>query len=180
MTKLNSTGSFWQESNGEYWSYDTKLTDNYKGYKIFNYTYYSATTRKHQCYVNRVYNYDIALHCCSYGNWDCLEMIKKEIQDLKHQLEKRQSQRNTTKKKEDINYLTNQINLLENIIKEDAAENKENDWFNDFENTWNELSEENKQHVRNGLGGNLITSVGQAKNITGVMKMMSAFQQLGI
>ena len=107
-------------------------------------------------------------------------MIEREIQDLKHQLEKRQSQKNTEKKKQDINYLTNQIDLLENIIKEDTAENKENDWFNDFENTWNELSEDNKQHVRNGLGDNLITNVEQAKNITGVMKMMSAFQQLGI
>ena len=179
MTRLNSTGSL-SYLNGSYWSYNTKLTDSYKGYNIFNDTYYSATTRKHQCYVNREYNYDIALHCCSYGDWNCLEMIKREIQDLKYKLEKRQSQRNTAKKKEDINYLNNQIKFLEDVIKEDTADNKENDWFNDFENTWNELSEENKQHVRNGLGDNLITSVEQAKNITGVMKMMSAFQQLGI
>ena len=178
MTELNSTGSL--SFSGSYWSYNTKLTDNYKGYKIFNDTYYSRTTRKHQYYVKQEYSYDIVLHCCSYGNWNCLEMIKREIQDLKYQLEKRQSQRNTTKKKEDINYLTNQIDLLENIIKEDTVENKENNWCNEFENTWNELSEENKQHVRNGLGDNLITSVEQAKNITGVMKMMSAFQQLGI
>ena len=36
--KLNSTGSF-TYSNGCYWSYDTKLTDRFKGYSIINNTY---------------------------------------------------------------------------------------------------------------------------------------------
>lgn len=176
---LNSTGSY-RYSNGKYWSYDTKLTDTYKGYKIFNDTYYSATTRKHQYNCKYDYSYDIALHDCSYGNWNCLEMIKREIDDLKNQLEKRKAQKRATeKKKQDIQELSAQIEFLENLIKEDSAEEKP-DFFEDFKDTWDKLSEENKQHVRNGLGDNLLQTEEQARNVTGVMKMMLAFQQLGV
>lgn len=174
MIKLNSTGSFWQDSNGEYWSYDTKLTDNYKGYKIFNYTYYSATTRKHQCYVNRVYNYDIALHCCSYGNWDCLEMIKKEIQDLKHQLEKRQSQRNTEKKKQDIAELTNEINKLENILNKQEQEQK--DSLQEFETEYNKLPENCKKALADS--DIMLETQEQADSLMRTMKMINIMASL--
>ena len=179
MTKLNSTGSY-SYQNGHYWSYDTKLTDTYKGYRIFNNTYYSATTRKHQCKCRYDYSYDFELNNCSYGDWDCLEMIKREIEDLKYQLEKRQSQkRETEKKKEDIKNLSSQIEFLENLIKEETTEEKK-DFFEDFKDTWEQLSEENKKHVQNGIGENLIHTEEQAKNITSVMKMMLAFQELGL
>lgn len=174
MIKLNNTGSFWQDSNGEYWSYDTKLTDNYKGYKIFNYTYYSATTRKHQCYVNRVYNYDIALHCCSYGNWDCLEMIKKEIQDLKHQLEKRQSQRNTEKKKQDIAELTNEINKLENILNKQEQEQK--DSLQEFETEYNKLPENCKKALANS--DIILETQEQVDSLMHTMKMINIMASL--
>lgn len=183
MTKLNSTGSY-TYSNGHYWSYNTKLTDSFKGYKIFNATRYSATTAKHQCYCKQDFYYDIELHCCSYGNWDVVEMIKREIEDLQYQLEKRQAQkRNTERKLQDIKDLTAQIEFLTNLIKEDPENNEQTektDFFEDFKQTWDELSEDNKQHVRNGLGDNLITSEEQARNITGVMKMMLLFQNLNI
>ena len=108
MRKLNTTGSYYF-SDGHYWSYDTKLTDTYKGYKVFNNTYYSATTRKHQADCKYDYSYDIELTDCSYGDWDCLEMIKREIESLQSQLQQRQAQkRNTAKKAEDIQSLTSQ------------------------------------------------------------------------
>lgn len=179
MRKFNTTGSYYY-NDGHYWSYDTKLTDTYKGYKLFNATWYSATTAKHQSKCRYDYSYDIALHVCSYGDWDCLEMIKREIDDLKDQLEKRKAQkRETEKKKQDIQELSAQIEFLENLIKEDNTEEKP-DFFEDFKDTWDKLSEENKQHVRNGLGDNLLQTEEQARNVTGVMKMMLAFQQLGV
>ena len=38
--------------------------------------------------------------------------------------------------------------------------------------------EKNKQHIRNGLGDNLIQSEEQAKAVTSVMKMMTLFQNM--
>lgn len=47
-----------------------------------------------------------------------------------------------------------------------------------FETLWNGLSEENKQHIKNGVGENGIQSEEQADMVMGVMKMMSLFQEL--
>lgn len=181
MRRLNSTGSYYY-NDGHYWSYNTKLTDSYKGYNIMNSTYYSATTSKHQCNCRYDYSYDIELHNCDYGNWDAKEMIQAEINDLKYQLENRKAQkRNTQKKLDDIEYLTKQIDFFENLIQEEnTQEEQKTDFFEDFKQTWDELSEENKQHVRNGLGDTLLTSEEQARGVTQVMKMMLAFQQLGV
>lgn len=49
-----------------------------------------------------------------------------------------------------------------------------------FEALWNGLSEENKQHIRNGVGENGIQSQEQADMVMGVMKAMTAFQSLGL
>lgn len=38
-TDLNTTGSFWMSDNGNYWSYNTKMTDSYKGEFFKNITY---------------------------------------------------------------------------------------------------------------------------------------------
>ena len=116
MTRLNSTGSY-QYFSGKYWSYDTKLTDTYKGYRVFNNTYYSATTRKHQSYCLREENFDFELNNCGYGNWNVEECIKREIDSLKYQLQKRQQQRKTAKQKEDVEFYTIRIRFFENLIK---------------------------------------------------------------
>ena len=47
-----------------------------------------------------------------------------------------------------------------------------------FETLWNGLTEKNKQHIRNGLGDNLIQTEEQAKVVTSVMKMMTLFQNM--
>ena len=46
-----------------------------------------------------------------------------------------------------------------------------------FENLWNGLSDKNKEHVRNGLGGNLIQTEDQARAVMGVMACMNLMQE---
>lgn len=174
--RLNSTGTL-SYSNGSYWSYDTKLTDTYKGYKIYNGTRYSATTSKHQCTVRSKYYYDIELTCCSYGDWDVVEMIKREINYIRQELKTLETKRNTQKKLETVKQLTEQKEFLENLIS-DEQEQKTGLDIDDFETLWNGLTEENKQHIRNGLGDNLIQTEEQAKVVTSVMKMMTLFQKM--
>lgn len=116
--KLNSTGSF-TYSNGHYWSYDTKLTDRFKGYSIKNNTYYSATTSKHQAKI-RSYEplFDIVLTQCDYGDWDVKEMIKNEIDYIKWQIKKLELKRNTQKKLDTITELTTKLELLVSLVSE--------------------------------------------------------------
>ena len=46
-----------------------------------------------------------------------------------------------------------------------------------FESLWNGLSDKNKQHIRNGLGDNLIQSEEQAHAVMGVMALMNLMQE---
>jgi hypothetical protein len=52
-------------------------------------------------------------------------------------------------------------------------------FLNDFQDTWNSMSDKNKEHVRNGLGDNLITSSEQADSLLGIMKLMNAIDKIG-
>lgn len=45
-----------------------------------------------------------------------------------------------------------------------------------FEALYNGLTEENKEHLKNGLGDNLIQTEEQAQAVMGVMKLMTVFQ----
>lgn len=108
--KLNSTGNF-RMIDGDYFSYDTRLSANYKGYVFINETYYSTTTRKHQAKLP-VVPYNQQLEYCPLGNWDIQEQIKKEINGLallhNHLESKRQTQKNKLtqeKIKEKITFL---------------------------------------------------------------------------
>ena len=91
-TDLNTTGSFWLDNDGNYWSYKTQLTGYYKGYKVFNATYYSKMTRRHQ---SRIPLSDkksaLILHYCSFGKLDYEHEIKNEIDVLKDILKERES-----------------------------------------------------------------------------------------
>lgn len=116
--KLNSTGSFYY-LNGHYWSYNTKLTDRFKGYSVYNGTYYSATTSKHQaklCSYEPIF--DIVLTQCDYGNWDVKEMIKNEIDYIKYQIKNLEPKRNTKKKLLTIAQLITKLEILEKLISE--------------------------------------------------------------
>lgn len=46
-----------------------------------------------------------------------------------------------------------------------------------FKNLWNGLNDKNKEHIRNGLGDNLIQSEEQAKAVMGVMALMNLMQE---
>lgn len=80
-TNLNSTGSFWMSDNGNYWSYNTKMTDTYKGEFFKNITYYSQTTRIHQGNIPDV-DFNHQLHGCGYGDWNIEDVIKENIDFL--------------------------------------------------------------------------------------------------
>ena len=45
-----------------------------------------------------------------------------------------------------------------------------------FENLWNGLNDKNKEHIRNGLGDNLIQSEEQAHAVMGIMAIMNLMQ----
>ena len=46
-----------------------------------------------------------------------------------------------------------------------------------FQNLWNGLSDKNKEHIRNGLGDNLIQTEEQAKAVMGIMALMNLMQE---
>lgn len=114
--KLNSTGSL-SFYNDKYYSYSTKMTDNYKGYRLFNSGFYSHTTAKHQAVIRREYDYDVALNYCPYGDWDCEKALKYELEYTQDELELRKKQRKTDKQKEDISKLTDKIKLIKKILE---------------------------------------------------------------
>lgn len=181
MRKLNTTGSYYH-NDGKYWSYDTKLTDSYNGYRIFNNTFYSMTTRKHQSDCKYNFSYDIELTQCGYGDWDCAGAIQNEIEHMEAELKTLEPKRNTQKKLETIESLKNQIDFLKEVLGTSEAEETEEktDWFEEFQTCWNELSEANKEHVRKGLGDNLIQSEEQAKTVTAVIKSMLLMQKAAL
>lgn len=80
-TNLNTTGSFWMSGNGNYWSYNTKMTDTYKGEFFKNVTYYSVTTSKHQGQIPYV-DFNHQLDVCKYGDWNIEDKIKENINFL--------------------------------------------------------------------------------------------------
>lgn len=117
MQRLNSTGSFWIDNSGNYWSYSTKMTDNYKGEDFKNVTYYSNTTAKHQGKIPYA-NFFHQLRDCPYGNWNIKEAIIDEIeyckQQIKNRLQKRKTKQNLQAIKNEVlkrNYL---VKLLKN------------------------------------------------------------------
>ena len=97
MRKMNTTGGYYY-SDGEYWSYSTKLTETYKGYNFINLTRYSTTTSKHQHDLRERYNYDFVLTQCDYGNWDIKAMIQDEVKHnnklISEELKKRTTKAN--------------------------------------------------------------------------------------
>lgn len=81
-TNLNTTGSFWMSDNGNYWSYNTKMTDYYKGEFFKNITFYSITTAKHQGQIPYV-DFNHQLEVDKLGDWNIEDVIKDNIEALK-------------------------------------------------------------------------------------------------
>lgn len=95
--KLNSTGSLLKHvPTNTIYSYSTPIYQEFctrKGLlKVFNDTFYSMTTRKHQGIIWRYRTQsDIVFHYCPYGNWSLDTAFKNEITMTEYELEKLQN-----------------------------------------------------------------------------------------
>lgn len=92
--KLNSTGSLIEHiPTNTIYSYNTPIYKEfmYNGeiFEVFNDTYYSATTRKHQAKIGHLRSYaNLIVHYCPYGEWSLDTALKNEISMTEYELEK--------------------------------------------------------------------------------------------
>lgn len=115
-TNLNTTGSFWMSDNGNYWSYNTKMTEYYKGEFFKNTTYYSITTSKHQTNIPYV-DFNHQLDVIYYGNWDIEDAIKRNIEFLESENIQRVQKRKTKNNLECIKANVLKIKFLRDLLK---------------------------------------------------------------
>lgn len=121
MRLLNTTGSFYIDNQGDYYSYDTQLTGCYLGECWYNDTYYSATTRKHQAEIPNEYKeFYHTLNHCYYGRQDWKQCIKYEIKYIEHELNIRFNKRKTQKNKETIERLLQKQLFLQTVLEREA------------------------------------------------------------
>lgn len=119
MEKINSTGTLWLDDNLNYFSYNSQLTGTYKNLRVFNNTYYSITTRKHQSkFRNR--QFDLILTTCRFNTRLQPDEIEKSIQleldYIDNFLNELSKKRNTQKKFETIQNLNNRKEFLISIL----------------------------------------------------------------
>ena len=116
--KLNSTGSFWLDNNGNYWSYDTQLTYDYNGYRLVNNTFYSMTTRKHQVQINRT-SRDILIDVGHYGHMKPKEDLQANLKLEQDRLIELEHARNSKNKQKKIDSCKQQITLIQKALTRD-------------------------------------------------------------
>ena len=119
MKKLNTTGSLWLNDEGYAFSYNTQLTSHYKNLRVFNDTYYSTTTRKHQTQFNKS-SFDLILTTCKYSTRlkpdEVEQAIKYELNYIDDCFKELSNKRNTKKKKETLKQLLNRKEFLTSIL----------------------------------------------------------------
>ena len=125
--KLNSTGSLSKHvPTNTIYSYRTPIyrkftLSNGKVLRVFNDTYYSATTRKHQANI-REYQFisDIVFHYCPYGNWSLDTAFKNEITMTEYELEKLQNKTRKLGKRqaEQLENLKTRLQELQKLYEE--------------------------------------------------------------
>ena len=117
--KLNSTGSLWLDANANAYSYRTQLTGYFKNLKVFNNTFYSRTTRKHQAQFNKS-NFDLILTTCKYSTRlepdEIEQAIKNEIAEIDWTFCQLFDKRNTKKKQETLKQLLSRKEFLTSIL----------------------------------------------------------------
>lgn len=111
---LNTTGSF-RRINGDYFSYNTRLSFNYLGEYFVNKTYYSNTTSKHQLKLTHE-DFNHTLYYQEYGYIPEIECLKFEIKGLKHELEYRQKKYKTKQNLYEIDRINKKIEFLTSLI----------------------------------------------------------------
>ena len=115
IEKLNSTGSF-TRINGDYFSYDTRLSFIFKGEYFVNRTYYSNTTRKHQINLT----HEDFNHTLYYQHYGCEReeyCLLREVGALKDELEYRQGRRKTKNNLYEIDRVSKKIQFLSKLLE---------------------------------------------------------------
>lgn len=115
IERLNSTGSF-TRIDGDYFSYETRLSFIYKGEYFVNRTGYSVTTSKHQ---SKLPHEDFN-HTLYYQGYGCIKeniCIQREIEGLKHALECRYKKFKTENNLEWINKISSKIQYLSKLLE---------------------------------------------------------------
>ena len=129
--KLNSTGSLLRHvPTNTIYSYNTPIyreftLSNGKVLKVFNKTYYSATTRRHQASI-REYELcaDIVFHYCPYGEWSLNTAFEHEITITRQEINRfnaiphKLGSRQAAKLKELNKELITRLKVLQNLYKE--------------------------------------------------------------
>lgn len=113
MQRLNSTGSFWLDNSGNYWSYSTKMTDNFNNEYFKNVGNYSNTTSKHQIKIPYT-DFFHQLRDCPYGDWSIKKAITDEIEYCKNEIEYRLAKRKT---KQNLEAIKNEVLKRRYLIK---------------------------------------------------------------
>ena len=120
-TDLNSTGSFWLDNDGNYWSYNTQMTCDYNGYRVVNKTFYSMTTRKHQAQIPTTTR-DIYLDVGHYGYMQPEEDLQANLKLEQDRLIELEHARNSKHKQARINSCKQQITLIQKALTKDLME----------------------------------------------------------
>lgn len=113
MLRLNSTGSFCIDIYGNYWSYFTKMTDNYKGEYFKNVRRYSVATAKHQDKIPYA-DFNHQLRNCPYGDWNIKKAIIDETEYCKQQIKDRLLKRKT---KQNLEAIKNEVLKRNYLLK---------------------------------------------------------------
>lgn len=117
MQRLNSTGSFWIDNLGNYWSYSTKMSDYFKHEYFKNVRFYSGTTTKHQSKMSYA-DFNHQLRCCPYSDWSIEKAITDEIEYCKNEIEYRLTKRKTKQNLEAIKDEALKIHYLIKLLKD--------------------------------------------------------------
>ena len=117
IERLNSTGSF-TIIDGDYFSYNTRLSFNYNCEYFVNKTRYSNTTSKHQSNLPLM-DFNHTLYYQRYGYYSEKQAIQFEIDGLKCELETRQNKRKTVNNLNEIKKISDKIEFLSDLITED-------------------------------------------------------------
>lgn len=116
IERLNSTGSF-TKIDGDYFSYDTRLSFDHKNEYFINKTRYSNTTSKHQSRLPLM-DFNHTLYYQRYGYYPEIKCLQFEIDGLQQELEYRQNKRKTVNNLNEIHKIKGKIKFLSNLIVE--------------------------------------------------------------
>lgn len=125
--KLNSTGSLLKHvPTDTIYSYDTPIYREFtlssgRVLKVFNNTYYSTTTRKHQAQIGHLRGYaDLIVHYCPFGEWDLNTALNNEIKMVQYNIETLSNKPRKLGKRqaERLEYFKDRLNTLQKLYAE--------------------------------------------------------------